>query len=78
VSAAAGRTDGLAVAAGLFAGILAMGLLFPAIEGFYHSGARGVWTLPQLLRVAPGTVLLGIVVMALAGFAAAERLEQRA
>jgi uncharacterized membrane protein YedE/YeeE len=78
VAAASGRGDGLAVVAGLFTGVLVTGLAFPLLLDFYDSDARGAWTLPSLLHVPYGVVVLGVVVMALAGFAVAERLEARA
>ncbi len=78
VAAASGRGDGLAVVAGLFTGVLVSGLAFPLLLDFYDSDARGAWTLPALLHLPYGVVVLGVVVMALAAFAAAERLERRA
>jgi uncharacterized protein len=75
VSAATGRGDGLAVVAGLFAGITITGLCFTPLQAFYDSGGRGAWTLPQLLHLPYGVVVFLIVVVALAAFAAAERIE---
>jgi len=78
VAAATGRGDGLAVVAGLFAGVLGAGLAFPLFLDFYDSDARGAWTLPDLLRISSGAIVFGIVLVALFGFAVAERLERRA
>jgi len=78
VAAASGRGDGAAVVAGMFTGVLATGLAFPALLTFYESGARGAFTLPQLLNLPYGLVVFLVVLMALAGFAAAERIEKRA
>ena len=78
VAAASGRGDGLAVVIGLFTGVLMSGFAFPLLADFYDSDARGVWTLPSLLHVPYGTAVLAVVLVALAGFAAAERLEARA
>jgi uncharacterized protein len=78
VAAVSGRGDGLAVVAGLFAGVLAAGFFFPRFLDFYDSDARGAWTLPSLLHLPPGLVVFGVVLVALAGFAAAERIEKRA
>ena len=78
VAAASGRGDGLAVVIGLFTGVLAAGLALPLFADFYDSDARGVWTLPSLLHVSYGTAVLIVVIVALAGFVAAERLEARA
>jgi uncharacterized membrane protein YedE/YeeE len=77
VAAASGRGDGLAVMAGMFAGVLATGAAFGTIADFYASGARGPLTLPELLGVPYGAVVLAVVLVALAGFAVAERLERR-
>jgi len=77
VAAASGRGDGLAVVGGLFAGVLGAGLSFPLFLDFYDSDARGAWTLPSLLHLPYGNVVLGVVVVALLGFAAAEALERR-
>lgn len=77
VSAATGRIDGLAVVAGMFAGVLGMGLLFDRFKSFYDSTARGAFTLPELLHVSYGVAVFGIVLVALAGFRVAEALERR-
>jgi uncharacterized protein len=78
VAAASGRFDGLAVVAGLFTGVLAAGLAFPRFLDFYDSDTRGALTLPSLFHLSPGVVVFAIVLVALAGFAAAERIERRA
>lgn len=70
VAAASGRGDGLAVVAGIFAGVV----VAPRSE----STPRGAWTLPELLDVPYGVVVLAVVLIALAGFAVAERIERRA
>jgi uncharacterized membrane protein YedE/YeeE len=75
VAAATGRGDGVFVAIGLFAGVLAIGLVTPRM---YIASAKGVLTLPDLLHVPYGVVVFGIVLIALAGFRAAEWLEARA
>jgi hypothetical protein len=77
VAAASGRGDGVAVVGGLFTGVLASGLSFPLFLDFYDSDARGVWTLPSLFHLPYGTVVLGIAIVAIAGFIAAERIERR-
>jgi len=77
VAAATGRGDGAAVAAGMFTGVLGTGFSFPLILTFFDSDASGAWTLPALLHVPYGLVVFGIVAIALAGFAVAERLEAR-
>jgi uncharacterized protein len=77
VSAATGRGDGAAVVAGLFAGTTVSGLFFARLQPFYESGEGRAWTLPQLLHLPYGLVVLAVVVMALAAFAGCEYLEAR-
>ena len=77
VAAAAGRGDGLAAVSGLFMGVLATGLAWPWIAGFYNSTARGAFTLPQLTGLPYGAVVAGVTVLGLAVFAALERWERR-
>jgi hypothetical protein len=78
VAAASGRGDGLAVVGGLFAGVLGAGLSFPLFVDFYDSDARGAWTLPSLLHLPYGAVVLAISIVAIVGFLAAEAIERRA
>jgi uncharacterized membrane protein YedE/YeeE len=77
VAAASGRADGLAVVGGLFAGVLGTGVSFPLFLDFYDSDARGAWTLPSLLHVPYGTVVLLIAIVAILGFIGAEVIERR-
>jgi uncharacterized membrane protein YedE/YeeE len=77
VAAASGKGDGLAVVLGLLAGVVATGLAFPLLEGFYNSTARGTFTLPDLLGVPYGLVVAGVVLMALGVFWAVGKFEQR-
>jgi uncharacterized membrane protein YedE/YeeE len=77
VSAATGRIDGLVTVAGMFLGILGIGLLFPKLQSFYESTPRGAFTLPQALGVSYGVLVFLVVASAMAGFSAAEALEKR-
>ncbi|HEU4629789.1 MAG TPA: YeeE/YedE thiosulfate transporter family protein [Gemmatimonadaceae bacterium] len=77
VAAATGRLDGVAAMAGMWAGVLGTGLCFGALRTFYESTARGTLTLPELLGVPYGVVVLAVVVVALAAFRAAEWAERR-
>jgi uncharacterized membrane protein YedE/YeeE len=77
VAAASGRGDGLAVLLGMFSGVLATGLGFASLRGFYESTARGALTLPGWLDVPYGAVVLAVVAIALVGFRVAERIEGR-
>jgi uncharacterized membrane protein YedE/YeeE len=78
VAAVTGRLDGAALVLGMWSGVLATGLVFPWLQGFYERTPRGALTLPQLLHLPYGVVLLGVVVIALAGFRGAGWLETRA
>jgi uncharacterized membrane protein YedE/YeeE len=77
VAAASGRGDGLAVIAGMLAGVLAFDEAFPLLGRFYESTPRGTFTLPMLLHVPAGVVVCGVVAAALGGFALAGRVERR-
>lgn len=74
VAAASGRGDGVAVLAGIFSGVLATGVGFAPLRGFYESTARGPLTLPGWLDVPYGAVVLAVVAVALVGFRLAERI----
>ena len=77
VAAVTGRVDGMVVATGFLAGVLATGVTLPALGGFFTSTALGALTLPALLRVPYGAVVLLVVGAALSGFALAPRIERR-
>jgi hypothetical protein len=76
VAAATGRKDGLAVMAGMCAGILLFGLAFPLLETFYVSTALGETTLPELLGVSRGTVVFAITLLAIGAFTLSSRIER--
>jgi uncharacterized membrane protein YedE/YeeE len=78
VAAVSGRVDGVAVVAAFFAGVLATGLVLPAVERFYGSGARGGVTLDTALGTSMGAMILVVVATAMAGFVVADRIERRA
>jgi hypothetical protein len=77
VAISTGKLDALVYAAGIFAGVLAIGELWPWIAGFAESTAFGARTLPEVFGLSRGTVVLLVVLMALGGFAAAGALERR-
>lgn len=77
VAAVTGRVDGLALVAGMFGGVLATGTVFGRLKDFYASTPRGTFTLPQLLHLPYGVVVLAVVLVALGGFLGAESLERR-
>jgi uncharacterized membrane protein YedE/YeeE len=78
VAAATGRKDGLALIAGMLAGVFVFGEAFPMIGPFAASTPRSSWTLPDALGLSYGTVVGIIVAAALGAFAGAEWLERRA
>ena len=77
VAAVTGRLDGAALVAGMWVGVLGTGLFYPALRAFYETTPRGAYTLPQLLHLPYGVVVLGVVALALAGFRAAGWIEAR-
>jgi uncharacterized membrane protein YedE/YeeE len=77
VAAATGRIDGFAVVAGMFAGVLGSGILFASLRRFYDLTPRGVLTLPQIFGVSEGLVVFAVVLIAMAGFKVANRIEAR-
>lgn len=77
VAAVTGRLDGLALVLGMWTGVLATGLFYPALKSFYERTPRGAFTLPELLHLPYGLVVLGAVLVALAGFRGAEHIEAR-
>ena len=77
VAAATGRGDGMATVGGLMAGTLATGLLLPRAWSLYERTPRGTLLLPTTLGASYGAVVLGVVVVALAGFAGTRWLDVR-
>jgi hypothetical protein len=75
VAAASGKWDGLLAVAGVVLGSVLFGELYPRIEGFYLSGAQGIYTLPDLLG-AGYPVLVAAISLAAAGmFFGAQKVE---
>jgi hypothetical protein len=66
------------VVLGFFGGVLVTGATIPRLSAFYQSTPRGTLLLPATLGVSYGVVVLAIVLLAMAGFSVAQRLEQRA
>lgn len=77
VAAASGRGDGVAVMAGLFAGMLLTGLALPRFEHFYAGTNLGAFTLADAAGLPYGVVVAGVVLVALGCFALIERWENR-
>ncbi len=78
VAAATGRLDGVAVMLGMFAGVLITGAALPSMQRLYLATAQGGLTLPRLLGIPQGVVILVITGVALAAFGFTARVEQRA
>lgn len=77
VAAVTGRIDGLVFVLGVIFGVFAFGESYPLTKDFYVSGNMGTVTLPQLLHLPYGLVVLLVVLMALGGFAGAGWVERR-
>jgi hypothetical protein len=78
VAGAAGRIDGFAVIGGLLLGVLSFNISYPLIDGFVASTGMGAFTLPALLRMPYGVVVLLVTVIAIGGFMITSRLEKTA
>lgn len=76
VSAATLKIDGIIFALGAFFGIFLFGETVGFFEDFWYSTYMGRFTLMELFNVQTGIIVLGIVLMALAAFAASEVAER--
>jgi hypothetical protein len=74
---ATGKIDGFVYVLGVFGGTVAFAELFRPLKSLYEAGGMGAKTLPQFLHLPYGLVVLGVVLMALGGFAGAEWVERR-
>ena len=63
VALASGRIEGAATMLGLFAGVLLVGLAFPAIEPFYRSTGHGPMTLQSLTGLTFGVMVALVTVV---------------
>jgi len=78
VACATMKIDGIMFLLGVFAGIFAFSELFFLLEPLFTAGFLGeMFTLDKLLGIRPGIIAFGIVLMALAGFYGAEKLEAK-
>ena len=78
VASASGSLDGLVHVAGMLAGILLFGQLFPWLESFYTSGEMGAITLPELSGLPRWLVVAVVIGLALLAFGGAEQVERKA
>ena len=76
VAAATGRLDGVAVIAGMLAGVTGAGWLLPRVPALFDATPRGVLTLPDALHISYGAAVFFVVVVALTGFGAATAIER--
>jgi len=77
VATSTGRIDGIVHLAGMSAGILLFGETFPLFKSFYYGTSMGAATLPRILNMPDGLVIVLIVVLAMLGFVISERIEKR-
>jgi rhodanese-related sulfurtransferase len=76
-AAAVGRVDGMVFIVGGLAGVLLFGEAFPAVRGVYGAGSLGDPTVPALLGVSPGVVLVAMIAFAIGAFVLTSRIERR-
>ena len=72
-----GKLDGLAVIAGMFAGLILFGETEPFLNTAINYSAMGDISLYELLNMNYGVLTFLITLMALAAFWVAGRVEQR-
>ena len=77
VSTSTGKIDGLFALIGIFFGIFVFGETVSYLYDFLYSTSAGQITIPQLLNLPHGVVILFIVVLAIVGFAGAEAIEKK-
>lgn len=76
VAAASGKLDGLAVFGGMMAGIFLYGELYSRIRPFANLTGMGRIDFANLTGIPLGYLVGGVTLLALAAFAAAERIER--
>ena len=67
---ATGKLDGLVF-------VLGFALAFPLVKGLYVAGNIGTKTLPQVLGIPYGSLVFGVVLMAVGGFMGATWVEKK-
>jgi uncharacterized membrane protein YedE/YeeE len=77
VALTTGRIDGFILILGMILGIFVFGEAFPLIRDFYYSTPAGNVTFPQILNISYGTLVFVTVIIAIAGFVAAENIEKK-
>jgi uncharacterized membrane protein YedE/YeeE len=77
VALTTGRIDALILLGGMVTGILIFGEIFPLIRDFYFSTYMGQITFDKLLNIPLPLAVIVTIILALAGFAAAEKIEKK-
>ncbi len=73
---AIGKIDAMFFVLGGLLGVFIFAEVFPAISGFYRSGAYGDLTLDKLLNIDAGVIALGFTIIAVAAFIVTARIEK--
>jgi len=76
VAASTARIDGIVCLAGVIFGIFVFGEAFPILKEFYTATPMGQITLPELLHMPYGLIVLFVALMAVGGFAGATWVEK--
>ena len=77
VGMATGKLDGVFFVLGVLFGIFLFGETVGTYDEFWHSSYMGRFTLPELLGLPTGVVVLAVILMAIFVFWGAEKLEQK-
>lgn len=77
VAIATGRIDAIIYALGGLFGIFVFGEMFPWIEDFFNSTNMGIINIPTLFGIDYGIIVLVVILLAIAGFTAAEWGEKK-
>ena len=72
VAISTGKIDAIVYAVGGLFGIFVFGEAFPYISDFFYSTPMGRITLPELFGIDHGIILLMVIMLAIAGFTAAD------
>ena len=78
VASATGRLDGILFLLGVVFGIAVFAAVFPLFESFFYSGHLGdTFTLDDWLGIRPGIIVFAIVLIAVAAFWGAGKVEAK-
>ncbi len=85
MAVATGKIDGLVSIVGIFIGVVAYNISFTILDKhvvtdiykYIYSGNMGFITLPELMDIKPGIVILGITLFALGFFWFGEFMEKK-